>query len=164
MVVGLLYLRRIQARLPCMVLTSRTLQRLFLVAVMTASKFLEDIPLSNEGWAEIGGITLAEVNALEIDFLFGIEFKLRVTSEEYARLAEELRYPACAHLDAEARQSPRRVARPMVELEATSRRPRRPSRAASGRSRPGRRQAEGSACRASWAVSAGGWASFFKYI
>ena len=95
MVVGLLYLRRIQARLHCMVLTSRTLQRLFLVAVMAASKFIEDIPLSNEGWAEMGGITLAEVNALEIDFLFGIEFDLSVSQEEYARLADELRHPTC---------------------------------------------------------------------
>jgi hypothetical protein len=115
MVVALLYLRRFQERFPSLVLTSRTLQRLLLVAAMTATKFLEDVSLSNDAWAEIGNLPLAELNSLEINFLFGIEFDLRVSSEEYARLADELRYPACAHLVGDQLQSPTEGTRPVKE-------------------------------------------------
>ena len=46
----LLYLDRFQARFPCMYLTSWTLQRLLLVAVMAATKYLEDVCCRNRRW------------------------------------------------------------------------------------------------------------------
>ena len=47
---ALVYLERMQRIIPYLNLTSFTLQRLFLVAVMTAEKFLEDIGNSNLLW------------------------------------------------------------------------------------------------------------------
>ena len=49
-VVAVMYMERLRQRLPSLLLTSRTLQRLLIVAVMTASKFLEDFDLSNSTW------------------------------------------------------------------------------------------------------------------
>ena len=44
------YLERFKARKPEIVLNSKTIQRLLLVAVMVASKFLEDTPFVNTRW------------------------------------------------------------------------------------------------------------------
>uniref|UniRef100_A0A7S0M7M0 Uncharacterized protein n=2 Tax=Cryptomonas curvata TaxID=233186 RepID=A0A7S0M7M0_9CRYP len=49
-IVALIYLDRFQRRVPCLRLTSRTLQRLLLVATMTATKYIEDVPRLNSRW------------------------------------------------------------------------------------------------------------------
>ena len=49
-VVARIYLERLQIRFPCFALTSRTLQRLLLVAVMIATKYLEDCFCLNTRW------------------------------------------------------------------------------------------------------------------
>jgi hypothetical protein len=49
-VTALIYLERFGFRHPALLLTNRTLQRLVLVAVMTATKFLEDECPSNRYW------------------------------------------------------------------------------------------------------------------
>jgi hypothetical protein len=49
-VVSISYLERFKINNPGMVLTSRTLQRLLLVAVMTAAKYLEDVTFLNTRW------------------------------------------------------------------------------------------------------------------
>jgi hypothetical protein len=49
-VVAVMYLERFKIINPGIVLTSRTLQRLLLVAVMTAAKYLEDVTFLNTRW------------------------------------------------------------------------------------------------------------------
>ncbi len=49
-VVAVMYLERFKIINPEMVLTSRTLQRLLLVAVMSAAKYLEDVTILNSRW------------------------------------------------------------------------------------------------------------------
>ena len=49
-VVAVIYLERFKINNPGVVLTSRTVQRLLLVAVMTAAKFLEDVTFLNTRW------------------------------------------------------------------------------------------------------------------
>ncbi len=49
-VVAVMYLERFKIINPRMVLTSRTVQRLLLVAVMTAAKYLEDVTFLNTRW------------------------------------------------------------------------------------------------------------------
>jgi hypothetical protein len=49
-VVAVMYLERLKAIDPGMVLTSNTVQRLLLVAVMTAAKYLEDVAILNTRW------------------------------------------------------------------------------------------------------------------
>ena len=49
-IVALMYICRFRIRRPAVVLSSTTIQRLLLVAVMTASKYLEDITIDNARW------------------------------------------------------------------------------------------------------------------
>mmetsp|Transcript_1050 Transcript_1050/g.2320 ORF Transcript_1050/g.2320 Transcript_1050/m.2320 type:complete len:260 (-) Transcript_1050:65-844(-) len=82
LVMGALYLERLKKRVP-LVLTTRNVQRLYLVAVMTAAKMWEDFYFSNMRWGEIGAISNKELNKLEIEFLNLLGFKLHITTEEY---------------------------------------------------------------------------------
>jgi hypothetical protein len=49
-VIGLIYLERFKRRDPTVCLTSRSFQRLILVATMVAAKFLDDFYYSNKHW------------------------------------------------------------------------------------------------------------------
>jgi len=89
-IAALIYLDRFQLRHPNLPLTSKTLQRLLLVALMTATKYLEDQTCLNSRWAEIGGIPLRELNQLELEFLFALDFDLALPSAEYSRCAAAL--------------------------------------------------------------------------
>ena len=81
--IGLIYLKRLKRRESTVCLTSCNFQRLFLVAVMLAAKFLDDSYYSNKHWAEVGGISTAELNCLELEFLFRLGFSLALSREEY---------------------------------------------------------------------------------
>ena len=81
--VGLIYLKRLKRREASVCLTSCNFQRLFLVAVMLGAKFLDDSYYSNKHWAEVGGMSTAELNCLELEFLFRLGFSLSLTREEY---------------------------------------------------------------------------------
>lgn len=39
---------------------------------------------------QVGGVPCAEINSLEIEFLFGLDFNLAVTAEEYENYRERL--------------------------------------------------------------------------
>lgn len=49
-IVALVYLERFQAECPGLRLNSKTVQRLLLVAIMTAAKYLDDTPCSHRRW------------------------------------------------------------------------------------------------------------------
>ena len=91
LVAALLYLERAHQLRPALRLTSHTLQRLLLVAMMLATKYLEDECALNSRWAKIGGLTLRELNALEAEFLAVVSFDLSVHPDDYARCVAELR-------------------------------------------------------------------------
>lgn len=61
----------------------KTIYRLFLTSILLASKFIDDKFYSNEYYAKIGGITLEELNKLEIEFLQTINFECFVSKSEY---------------------------------------------------------------------------------
>ena len=50
LLIGLIYLERLKEREPLLCLTSNTLQRLLIIAVMEAAKFFEDSCYSNKHW------------------------------------------------------------------------------------------------------------------
>jgi len=91
-VVGLLYLQRLKQRVSTLRLTSNNMQRLLLTSVMVASKFLDDEYNSNKHWAQIGGLSLQELNMLEIRMLFHMSFRLQVTRKEYEEYQQALGY------------------------------------------------------------------------
>ena len=90
LITSLIYLERAQHLCPPLRLTSRTLQRLLLVAVMTATKYLEDTCCLNSRWAEIGGLSVKELNALEREFLSCLQYRLVVHPAEYAQCTARL--------------------------------------------------------------------------
>ena len=57
---------------------SLNVHRILLASVMVAAKFLDDFYYSNEFWAKIGGVPNAELNTLELEFLFMTNFDLHV--------------------------------------------------------------------------------------
>jgi hypothetical protein len=42
---------------------------------MCAAKFLDDLYYSNKHWAQIGGVTTAELNNQEMEFLTKMDFQ-----------------------------------------------------------------------------------------
>jgi len=93
--VALIFLQRLKTRLGANVsLTSTNFQRLFLIATMTAAKFLDDFYYSNTSWAEIGSLKLKELNKLELEFLFLMQFDLHVYRFEYDNFVASLNLEA----------------------------------------------------------------------
>jgi hypothetical protein len=57
---------------------------------MVASKYTSDIYFANSRYAKIGGISLQELNQLELELLFMSEFQLYITLEELQAYADQL--------------------------------------------------------------------------
>jgi hypothetical protein len=90
-VVGLMYLDKLKRSDSSVRLTSFNFQRLLLVSIMTAAKFFEDEYYSNRHWAEIGGLTVQELNSLELEFLFRMAFNLNVKRDQYEAFVNQIR-------------------------------------------------------------------------
>ena len=89
-VVGLMYLQRLKQRMPTVCLTSGNIQRLLLTSVLVAAKYLEDSHYPHTHWARIGNLKVQELNALEIELLFNLNFDVGVTREEYEEYVNAL--------------------------------------------------------------------------
>ncbi|OEL19089.1 Cyclin-P4-1, partial [Dichanthelium oligosanthes] len=72
---------------------SYSVHRLLITAVLAAVKFMDDVCYNNAYFARVGGISLPEMNYLEVDFLFGVGFDLNVSPETFGHY--------CAVLQAE---------------------------------------------------------------
>eukprot|EP01066_Platyproteum_vivax_P005442 Platyproteum_vivax@DN168_c0_g1_i1.p1 len=70
---------------PQMAFTSWNGHRLLLTAAMMTQKVYHDRFYANEYWAKIGGVTVSNMNRLELTFLRLCDWKLHVTAEEYLR-------------------------------------------------------------------------------
>ena len=75
-------------------ITPNTVHKLFLCSLMTAAKFNTDTYYSNSVWASIGGVRAEEMNVLELEFLFLLQFSLVITKEEYETYDREIRLKA----------------------------------------------------------------------
>ncbi|KAJ7868058.1 cyclin-domain-containing protein [Mycena olivaceomarginata] len=58
------------------VIDSYNVHRLVIAGVTTASKFLSDICYPNSRWAKVGGLSQAELNELELQFVLLNDFRL----------------------------------------------------------------------------------------
>ena len=90
--IGLIYLQRLRDSDPAqgMRLTSLNTQRCLLTAIMLAAKTYDDLYVSNKQWAAVGDLAVAEMNTLELDMLFALEFSMKVTREEYDQCVRAL--------------------------------------------------------------------------
>ncbi|KAJ4952330.1 hypothetical protein NE237_029162 [Protea cynaroides] len=78
-IVAYVYLDRFAQRQPLLPINSHNIHRLLITSVMVAAKFMDDMYYNNAYYAKIGGISIREMNFLEVDFLFGLSFHLNVT-------------------------------------------------------------------------------------
>lgn len=63
-------------------------RRMFLAALILASKYLQDRNYSARAWSKISGLNTLELNRNEITFLLAVNWKLHVTEEAYKRWAD----------------------------------------------------------------------------
>ncbi|KAI3970037.1 hypothetical protein MKW92_007349 [Papaver armeniacum] len=77
-----------------LLLTSLNVHRILITSVMVAAKFIDDAFFNNAYYAKVGGVSTAEINRLEMKFLFSLDFRLQVTVGTFERY--------CVQLDKEA--------------------------------------------------------------
>ena len=65
-------------------------RRMFLAAIMVASKFLQDRTYSNRAWSKISGLPTRELEQLERVFLHSIQYNLVVDLSEWSQWIREL--------------------------------------------------------------------------
>lgn len=80
---GWIYLNRLKGKIPGLRIDAHNFQRLITVATMLAAKFFNDDVYCNSVWAEIGGVTLKQLNKLEREMLDLLEWSLRIDVDEY---------------------------------------------------------------------------------
>ncbi|XP_010443988.1 PREDICTED: cyclin-U4-3-like [Camelina sativa] len=78
-IVAYIYLDRLVKKQPFLPINSHNVHRLIITSVLVSAKFMDDLSYNNGYYAKVGGISREEMNMLELDFLFGIEFQLNVT-------------------------------------------------------------------------------------
>mmetsp|Transcript_25820 Transcript_25820/g.40037 ORF Transcript_25820/g.40037 Transcript_25820/m.40037 type:complete len:243 (-) Transcript_25820:115-843(-) len=88
-ILALIYIDRLISK-NNFVLTELNVHRVLITAVMLAAKFFDDAYYNNAYYAKVGGIVVTELNLLEVEFLFRIQFELHCPSELYSQYHTEL--------------------------------------------------------------------------
>ncbi|KAH7667116.1 Cyclin-like protein [Dioscorea alata] len=84
-----IYIDRFLQR-PDVRLTSLNVHRLLITSVVIAAKFIDDAFFSNAYYAKVGGVSTREMNKLELNFLFSLDFRLQVSPETFGRYCIQL--------------------------------------------------------------------------
>lgn len=71
-------------------LTELNVHRVVITAILLAAKFFDDAYYNNCYYAKVGGVLVAEMNGLEVDFLFRINFSLHVTPDVFEKYRTQL--------------------------------------------------------------------------
>jgi hypothetical protein len=82
-VLALVYIDRILQRHPEFQVTPLNVHRLFITAIVVATKFQDDKYFSNAYYSRVGGVHVKELNMLEVRFLKLVGFNLCVNPDEY---------------------------------------------------------------------------------
>ncbi|GFZ04702.1 cyclin p1;1 [Actinidia rufa] len=88
-VVAHIYVERFVQRINIR-LTSLNVHRLLITSVMVAAKFMDDAFFNNAYYAKVGGVSTAELNRLEMKFLFGLDFRLYVSVQTFGKYCSQL--------------------------------------------------------------------------
>lgn len=84
---ALLFMDRLSERAG-FIFNSMNVHRSYLVALLLAAKFFEDQPCDNGYFATVGGVSLQELNNMEVTFLTLVEYRVCVTQWEYNMYAQ----------------------------------------------------------------------------
>lgn len=88
-ILALIYIDRLIQRAN-FILTELNVHRVVITSVLLAAKFFDDAYYNNAYYAKVGGVLVSEMNGLEVEFLFRINFSLHVTPEMFAKYQAEL--------------------------------------------------------------------------
>lgn len=88
-ILSLIYIDRMIQQHPG-IFNSFSAHRFMLTSIMVAAKFFDDRYFNNNFFARVGGIPTRELNALEVEFLTGINFSLYVDTGTYAAYAAKI--------------------------------------------------------------------------
>lgn len=91
-VLALVYIDRL-IRHQNFVICGLNIHRVIVTSITLAAKFFDDAFYNNVYYAKIGGVPVRELNSLELEFLFLINFTLHVSPLDYYRYQKEL----CEH-------------------------------------------------------------------
>lgn len=72
------------------VLTELNVHRVVITSILLAAKFFDDAYYNNAYYAKVGGVLVSEMNGLEVEFLFRINFSLHVKPDEFAQYQASL--------------------------------------------------------------------------
>jgi Cyclin len=89
-VLAFIYLERLVEADAGLRITALSVHRLISTCVLVATKFLDDSYYNNSYFAKIVGISLTEMNALELELLGRIDFRLHVQPEEFDAVCQRL--------------------------------------------------------------------------
>jgi len=79
-------------------LTSLNVHRVIITSVMLAAKFFDDQYFNNAYYAKVGGVPVGEMNILEVELLFRLNFSLHVTTDVFKKYKTELSHHASINL------------------------------------------------------------------
>ncbi|ORY03391.1 hypothetical protein K493DRAFT_311757 [Basidiobolus meristosporus CBS 931.73] len=99
---GLLYLLKLQPKDACFEKESfmdfaRCGRRMFMASLIAASKFTQDKNYKNRTWASIMGVSVEEVNCIELTFLKLVDYQLLVPETIFLRWEEFLKNQIRTH-------------------------------------------------------------------
>ena len=92
-VLSLVYVDRIIQNNHSFVVNSLNVHRLLITSIMLAAKFFDDQYFNNAYYAKVGGVPCGEMNSLEIEFLFMLNFNLFGATDTFQQYFIEL----CKH-------------------------------------------------------------------
>ncbi|KAE8725707.1 Cyclin-U1-1 [Hibiscus syriacus] len=92
-VVAYVYIDRLLHKHPDSLVVSMNVHRLLVTSIMVASKMNDDLHYNNAFYARVGGVSNAEVNRLELELLFLLDFGVTVSSPVFKSY--------CFHLEKE---------------------------------------------------------------
>ncbi|XP_051115339.1 cyclin-U1-1 [Andrographis paniculata] len=89
-VVGFVYIDRLVHKHPDSLVVSLNVHRLLVTSVMVASKMLDDAHYNNAFYARVGGVSNVELNRLELELLFLLDFGVTVSSRVFESYCQHL--------------------------------------------------------------------------
>ncbi|PNS19299.1 hypothetical protein CAC42_2476 [Sphaceloma murrayae] len=89
-VLALLFIYRLKRQNPSVQGKEGSEYRLLTVALMLGNKFLDDNTYTNKTWADVSGISVAEVHIMEVEFLSNMKYNLFTSAEQWAQWQTQL--------------------------------------------------------------------------
>ena len=103
-IAAFIYIDRILQKNSELTLSPLCIHRLILTSVLMAIKFNDDIYYDNAFYAKMGGVSIQEMNYLEVGFLSHIQFDLYIHPQVYLDYVNELRSHCCQPVKLEKAQ------------------------------------------------------------